>query len=180
MATLRVPVSPYDHIQGRQDAPITLLEYADYQRPNCGLAYYIIKAVQHRFGDQLRFVFRNFSLSQTHSDAERAAEAGEFAGAHGHFWEMHDRIYENQERLSSPLLFELVDALGLSVADLQQALQKHQFLSRVENDFLGGVRSGVNGTPTFFIDGVRHDGSYTLEDLTAAIDPRLNQVRLVG
>jgi len=180
MATLIFPVSLYDHIRGRKHASITLLEYGDYQRPHCGLAYYIIKAVQRRFGDQLRFVFRNFPMSQIDSDAESAAETGEFAGAHGRFWEMHDSLYENQERLSLPLLFELADALSLSVPDLQQALQKHEFLPRVRNDFMGGVRSGVNGTPTFFINGVRHDGSYTSEDLTAAIDPHFGQVRLAA
>jgi protein-disulfide isomerase len=180
MAILKVPVSPHDHIQGREDAPITLLEYGDYQCPHCGLAYYIIKAVQDHYGDQVRFVFRNFPLAQIHPLAEPAAEAAEFADAHGSFWEMHDGIYENQERLSVPLLFELADAFGMPVADLQHALQTHEFLPRVRNDFLGGVRSGVNGTPTFFINDVRHEGSYALEDLVAEIDTRLGPIRLAA
>jgi protein-disulfide isomerase len=173
MTKLKVPLSPHDHIQNGEDAAVTLLEYGDYQCPHCGLAYYIIKAVQDHYSDQLRFVFRNFPLAQIHPLAEPAAETAEFAGAHQRFWEMHDSLYENQERLSLPLLFELADLHGLSVSALQHALDTHEFLPRIRNDFLGGVRSGVNGTPTFFINGERHDGSYAFEDLVADIDAHL-------
>jgi protein-disulfide isomerase len=173
MIKLNVPLSPHDHIQGEEDAAVTLLEYGDYQCPHCGLAYYIVKAVQDHYSDQLRFAFRNFPLAQIHPLAEPAAETAEFAGAHHRFWEMHDSLYENQERLSLPLLFELADLHGLSVSALQRALDTHEFLPRIRNDFLGGVRSGVNGTPTFFINGERHDGSYEFEDLIADIDAHL-------
>ncbi len=173
MAILTVPVSSRDHIQGNDSAPVTLLEYADYQCPHCGLANYIIRAVQDHYGDQLRFVFRNFPLSQIHPQAQTAAETAEFAGAHGHFWDMHDNIYQNQQRLSLPLLLQLTDALALSVFELQQTLERHEFLPRLRNDFLGGVSSGVNGTPTFFINSARHDGSYTFDDLVSEIDGRL-------
>src|SRR5438105_10467607 len=112
MAELKVPVNENDHVQGKEDAPVTLVEYGDYECPYCGRAYYVIKRVQDHFGDDLRFVFRNFPLVEVHPLAEPAAETAEFAGAHGRFWEMHDGIYENQDRLGIPLLFELATALG--------------------------------------------------------------------
>ena len=173
MATLKVPVTPDDHIQGDSNARITLVEYGDYECPYCGRAYYSVKNLQARYGQQLRFVFRNFPLTQIHPYAEPAAETAEFAGAHKHFWEMHDGLYENQDRLGLGLFFELAESLGLSASSLRRALTTHQYLDKVRNDFLGGVRSGVNGTPTFFINNVRHDGSYEFEDLAAAIDAHL-------
>lgn len=173
MSKLKVPVAPHDHVQGDPDAPVTLVEYGDYQCPHCRLAYFVIKQLQERFHEQLRFVFRNFPLVQIHPYAETAAEAAEFADQQGLFWEMHDAIYENQDQLSIPLLFELGEQLGLSTEDLRRALESHEFLNKIREDFSGGVRSGVNGTPTFFINGERHDGSYAFEDLAAAIDERL-------
>ena len=169
---LKVPVTSNDHIQGDEHAPVTLVEYGDYQCPYCGRAYYIIKALQQHYGPQLKFVFRNFPLTQVHPLAEPAAEAAEFAGAHERFWEMHDAIYENQDRLGIPLFFELAQELDLPDADLAHALENHEFLPNIRNDFMGGVRSGVNGTPTFFINGVRHEGPWDLEDLVAAIEAR--------
>ena len=177
MSKLKVPVAPHDHVQGDSDAPVTLVEYGDYQCPHCRVAYFVIKRLQDHFEKQLRFVFRNFPLVQIHPYAETAAEAAEFADRHGHFWEMHDAIYENQDQLSIPLLFELGEELGLSTADLQRALESHEFLSKIREDFSGGVRSGVNGTPTFFINGERHDGTYAFEDLVTAIDEKLLQRR---
>lgn len=173
MSKLKVPVAPHDHVQGDPDAPVTLVEYGDYQCPHCRVAYFVIKQLQERFQEQLRFVFRNFPLVQIHPYAETAAEAAEFADQQGLFWEMHDAIYENQDQLSIPLLFELGEELKLSTADLRRALESHEFLNKIREDFAGGVRSGVNGTPTFFINGERHDGSYAFEDLAAAIDERL-------
>jgi protein-disulfide isomerase len=177
MSVLKVPVSENDHIQGSKNAPVTLLEYGDYQCPHCGRACSIIQQVQQHYGAQLRFVFRNFPLTEIHPLAEPAAEAAEFAGSHKRFWEMHDEIYENQLHLNLQLLFELAELLGLPVEDLQNALANHQFLPKIRTDFLSGVRSGVNGTPTFFINGVRHDGSYEFEDLVAAIDAHLQQLQ---
>jgi protein-disulfide isomerase len=174
MSTLRVPVTQHDHIIGPATAAVTLVEYGDYECPHCGLAHPIVKLVREHFDRQLRFVFRHFPLSQVHPNAEPAAEAAEFAGAHGKFWEMHDAIYENQDRLGLPLLFALAGALGLSETDLRSALVNGDYEPKVRADFLGGVRSGVNGTPAFFINGVRHDGSYAFEDLTAAIEARLH------
>jgi len=172
MATLKVPVTPEDHIQGDPDAELTLLEYGDYECPHCGRAYGIVKQVQKRFGRRLRFVFRNFPLTQIHPHAQTAAETAEFAGAHGLFWEMHDLIFENQDRLGRPLLFALTEELGLDPQGLRDALTAGQFEPRVRRDFLSGVRSGVNGTPTFFVGEQRHDGPWELENLVTALEAR--------
>jgi protein-disulfide isomerase len=174
MSRLRVPVTQHDHCLGPPNAAVTLVEYGDYECPHCGLAHPIVKLVREHFGDNLQFVFRHFPLSQAHPNAESAAEAAEYAGAHGRFWEMHDGIYENQDRLGLPLLFALVGALGLSESDLRNALVNGEYEPKVRGDFLGGVRSGVNGTPTFFINGQRHDGSYAFEDLVAGIEAHLH------
>jgi protein-disulfide isomerase len=173
MATLKAPVSSSDHIQGDQHAPIILVEYGDYQCPHCGHAYPIVKQVQKHFGKRLAFVFRNFPLNEMHPQAEAAAETAEFAAVAGQFWEMHDAIFENQDSLGLPLLLELAEKLGLSAEALQQALNEAKFTDRVKQDFLGGVRSGVNGTPTFFINDHRHDGPFEIGDLIEAISAHL-------
>ena len=170
MSKLSVPVSDKDHRQGDPDAPCTLVEYGDYQCPSCGHAYPIVKRVQKHFGKRLSFVFRNFPLSEMHPYAEPAAETAEFAGAHHKFWEMHDLLYENQDRLDDALLFQLAQQLQLDPEKLRQALASKEFEPRVRTDFRGGVRSGVNGTPTFFINGQRHDGAYDYASLVEAIE----------
>lgn len=169
MSILKIPVSAEDHAQGPEHAEVTLVEYGDYECPHCGRAYAIVKRVQNHFDKGLRFVFRNFPLNEMHSNAEAAAEVAEFAGAQGKFWEMHDRLFENQERLGQELFVELTEALGLSNAALSKALEEGSFEARVRADFNGGVRSGVNGTPTFFINGHRHDASFDFETLVSAI-----------
>jgi protein-disulfide isomerase len=174
MARLKVPVTPIDHVRGPENAPVTLVEYGDYQCPYCGGAYPILKALQEDFRDQLRFVFRHFPLAQIHPLAEPAAETAEYAGSKAQFWEMHDGLYENQPRLGVPLFFELAQDLGLSQDGLRDALKNHEFLPRIRRDFMGGVKSGVNGTPSFFINGVRHEGSWGYEDLAAAIESQLD------
>ena len=169
MAALRVPVTPHDHAKGPAHAPVTLVEYGDYECPHCGLAHPEVKLVQQHFAPRLRFVFRHFPMSQVHPNAESAAQTAEFAGAHGKFWDMHDGIYENQDRLGVPLFFALAGLFGLSESALREALINGTYASKIRADFLGGVRSGVNGTPTFFVNGVRHDGTYAFDDLGAAI-----------
>jgi protein-disulfide isomerase len=131
----------------------------------------VIKLVLRHFGHRLRFVYRHFPLTQIHPHAEAAAETAEFAGASGKFWAMHDAIFENQGWLDLPFLLSLAEILGLSQSGLHDALAARQYTPKVRNDLLGGMRSGVNGTPTFFIDGSRHDGS--AGQLKAAIDLRL-------
>ncbi len=169
--TLTMPVSDgRDHIQGPADAPVTLLEYGDYQCPFCGAAYPNIKDVQGRMGDRLRFVFRNFPISTSHPNAELAAEAAEAAAVQGRFWEMHDLLYENQDRLGSEDLHAYAERLSLDLETFDRELTGHAHAARVREDFMSGVRSGVNGTPTFYVNGVRHDGSYETETLLAALE----------
>jgi protein-disulfide isomerase len=170
---LKVPVTSEDHVQGEVGAPVTLVEYGDYQCPYCGRAHPIVKRVQKHFGKRMALVFRNFPLRDMHPNAEPAAETAEFAGAKGRFWEMHDAIFENQENLGLPLLLELSAGLKLPQRELEAALEAHTYEPRVRNDFTGGVRSGVNGTPTFFINGQRHDGPLEFEDLVEAVEARL-------
>jgi protein-disulfide isomerase len=173
MATLKVPVTPRDHALGPANAPVQLVEYGDYECPFCGLAHPVVKLIQQHFGQRLRFVFRHFPLTQAHPNAESAAQSAEFAGTRGKFWEMHDGLYDNQDRLGLPLYFALAGLLGLPELELREALINETYAPKVRADFLGGVRSGVNGTPSFFINGVRHDGTYSFEDLGAAIEMEL-------
>ena len=160
-----------DHIQGPSSAPVTLVEYGDYQCPYCGEAYPIVKRIQSTLGGQLRFVFRNFPLTQLHEHAQFAAELAEAAAAQGKFWEMHDFIYEHQDALGQPdpFLRFAHDRLKMDSTKLQADVAQHSFLARIQEDFMSGVRSGVNGTPTFYINGVRHDGSYEFDVLMAGI-----------
>jgi protein-disulfide isomerase len=161
-----------DHIQGPASAPVTLVEYGDYQCPFCGAAYPILKDVQARMGDGLRFVFRNFPISTSHPNAELAAEAAEAAAVQGKFWEMHDLLYENQDRLGSEDLHAYAERLGLDLEAFDRALADHAYAARVREDFMSGVHSGVNGTPTFYVNGSRYDGSYETESLLAALRDR--------
>ena len=153
MSTLRIPVNDHDHVQGPADAPVTLVEYGDYQCLYCGEAYGVVKQLQERFGDKLRLVFRNFPLSQAHPQALPAAIVAEFAASQGRFWEAHDALYENQGRLGEAFYVDLVQSLGLKVSDLQAAMASDTFNERIQADLDGGLRSGVNGTPAFYING---------------------------
>jgi len=170
-ATLTSPVSEErDHVQGPADAAVTLVEYGDYECPYCGAAYPIVKEVQARMGSRLRFVFRNFPIATSHPHAEQAAEAAEAAAAQGRFWEMHDLLYENQKRLGDQDLRGYAEQLELDVDSFDRDFAEHVHAARVHEDFMSGVRSGVNGTPTFYIDGVRYDDSYDLETLHPALE----------
>jgi protein-disulfide isomerase len=167
---LKPAVGANDHVQGPANAPVTMVEYGDYECPYCGEAYPIVKALQKRLGEQMRFVFRNFPLAEAHPHAEHAAEAAEAAGAQGKFWEMHDLLYENQDALEDEDLVRYAKALHLDVPRFVKEMEAHQHSERVREDFRSGVRSGVNGTPSFFINGVRHDGPFDLRSLLATID----------
>jgi protein-disulfide isomerase len=173
MASLKVAVTQHDHAQGPADAPLTLVEYGDFECPHCGHAQPIVKALRGRFAKQLRFVYRHFPLTQIHPYAQSAAETSEFAGAHGRFWEMHDLLYENQEQLGVDLYVELAEELGLSRTGLRSALGSGEFSKKVQQDFRGGVRSGVNGTPSFFVNGERYDG--VVENLAEALQHELQR-----
>jgi protein-disulfide isomerase len=170
-AFLTVPVTEgRDHIQGQADAPATLVQYGDYECPYCGEAYPIIKEIQSEMGERLRFVFRNFPISTSHPHAEQAAEAAEAANAQGKFWEMHDLLYERQQHLTDEDLHRYAEELGLDVERFDKEMAEHVQAQRVHEDFMSGVRSGVNGTPTFYINGVRHDDSYETDVLRDALE----------
>ena len=167
---LTLPVGERDHVQGPTTAAVTLVEYGDYECPYCGQAYPIVKEVQRRLGDAVRFVFRNFPLAEMHPHAQHAAEAAEAAGAQEQFWPMHDALYEHQRALDDAHLRRQAAALGLDEGRFDRDLSGHAYAGRVREDVLSGARSGVNGTPTFFINGRRHDASYDLETLLAALE----------
>jgi protein-disulfide isomerase len=170
-AALTMPVTEdRDHIQGPTEAAVTLVEYGDYECPYCGAAYPIIKEVQSRMGERLRFVFRNFPITTSHPHAEQAAETAEAAATQGRFWQMHDLLYENQKRLRDSDLRDYAERLALDVERFYKELAEHVHAARVREDFISGVRSGVNGTPTFYINGTRHDDSYDVETMVAALE----------
>lgn len=177
MSKLTVPVTTEDHAQGESGARCTLLEYGDYQCSYCGQAYPVVKRLQERFGQDLRFVFRDFPLTEAHPDAEHAAEAAQFAAAGGKFWEMHDLLYEDQTSLEDDALLARAGRLHLSADDLGAALGAGTYHPHVRADFNGGVSSGVNGTPTFFINGQRHDGPFDYETLADAVQRRVDAGR---
>ena len=169
-AQLAVAVNERDHVQGPANAPVTLVEYGDFECPYCAAAHVIVKNVQEIMGDQLRFVFRHFPLTQIHPLAETAAEASEAAGAQGKFWKMHDLLYENQTRLAPPHLLKSAERLGLDTERFVRELEDGIHRERVRENFLSGVKSGVNGTPGFFINGARYDGSWDLPPLLEALE----------
>lgn len=168
---LAVPVDPNrDHIQGPVAATITLVEYGDYQCPYCGAAYPEVKKVQKELGSKLRFVFRNFPLTRIHEFALNAAETAEAASAQGKFWEMHDFLYEHQATLGDPkVALGFAEKIGLDTRKFSSGISQHKYQPTIKQDFDGGIRSGVNGTPTFYVNGVRHDGEPTAEDLVKAL-----------
>jgi protein-disulfide isomerase len=166
---LTPPLSARDHIQGSPEASIVLVEYGDYECPYCGEAYPVVKELQQRLKGKMSFVFRNFPLANAHPHAEFAAEAAEAAAGQGKFWEMHDVLYENQQALEPDNLIEYGSALGLDMRRFTKELNEHVYVARVREDFRSGVRSGVNGTPTFFINGVRYNGSYDPRSMLTAL-----------
>ena len=160
---LTPPVGERDHIAGPDDAPVTLVEYGDYECPYCGMAHPVVKRAQRELGNQLRFVFRNFPLAEAHPHAQTAAQAAEAAGAQGRFWEMHDMIFEHQDALEVKDLLGYAASLGLDAEKIARDLEAGTYVKRVREDFRSGVKSGVNGTPTFFVNGARYDGSWANE-----------------
>jgi protein-disulfide isomerase len=180
-ATLKPPVSETDHAAGPADAPVTLVEYGDYQCPHCARAHPRVKALQKQFGDRLRFVFRNFPLAESHPEAMHAAEAAEsvaVSAGDDAFWKMHDLLYEHQQddldALDDAHLARYAAEAGANADQVRANLDGEVYEQRVRADFMSGVRSGVNGTPTFFINGVRYDGDWSTvatfaADIEAAI-----------
>jgi protein-disulfide isomerase len=170
MAKLRVPVSDQDHQTGNTKAKIIMVEYGDYQCPHCGFAHPLIKKLLKQYGHEILFIFRNFPLQEMHPQALISAQAAEAADKQYKFWEMHDMIFENQDILSANNLLHFAKQLNLDLEKFSKDWKSKAALSKVETDFDGGIRSGVNGTPTFFINGNRletYDASY--ESLVNAI-----------
>jgi protein-disulfide isomerase len=158
-----------DHIRGRMDAPVTIVEYGDYECPYCAHAAPTINQLLGRLPDELRYVWRHLPLTDVHPDAQNAAEAAEAAAAQGRFWEMHDVLLDEQADLTPLGLFRHAEELGLDADQFGEDLRKHRYGERVAEDVASADASGVSGTPTFFINGRRHQGVYDLDTLTAAI-----------
>jgi protein-disulfide isomerase len=150
--SLRIPVSDSDHAQGNPDARIVLVEYGDYQCPHCGRAYPIVKKTQEGLGNQLRFVFRNFPLTQAHPQAMLAAAASEAAALQGKFWEMHDLLFENQRNLGRTAIHRYAEQLKLDMNAFDKVIDDPETEKNIEAEFYSGMRSGVNATPTFFLN----------------------------
>jgi NhaA family Na+:H+ antiporter len=177
---LKPPVGDRDHIEGPAKAPVTLVEYGDYECPHCRQVAPVIEQVQERFGDRLRYVFRHFPITTAHPNAQLTAEAAEAAAAQGKFWEMHNRIFAHTGALNRQRLVQFAQELELDVTRFERELDEHTYANRVREDFLSGVRSGANGTPAFFLNGVRYDGAWDLDSLIAEIEKPLGvQVRLL-
>jgi protein-disulfide isomerase len=176
-ATLVLPVTERDHIRGSLTAPVTMVEYGDFECPHCGRAYPIVESIIERAGRVLCFAYRHFPLANIHPHAERAAEAAEAAGAQGRFWAMHHRLFEHQDALDDESLVMHARAIGLDLQRFAVELANGVHMPRVREDFLSGVRSGVNGTPTFFINGVRHDGAWDQVSLLQAIEEALETAK---
>ena len=156
--SLKPAVSNTDHAQGNLNADLVIVEYGDYQCPYCGAAYPVLKELMNQFGSQIKFVFRNFPLSEMHEYARTAALAAEAAALQGKFWEMHDSIFENQQDLSESFLVDLAEKLNLDVPQYKKDIESVEVTEKVDADFESGIISGVNGTPSFYVNGQKFDG----------------------
>lgn len=161
--SLKPAVSNTDHAQGNLNADLVIVEYGDYQCPYCGAAYPVLKELMNQFGSQIKFVFRNFPLSEMHEYARTAALSAEAAALQNKFWEMHDAIYENQQNLNEHLLLELAKELKLDISQFKSDMESSELKDKVDEDFASGIVSGVNGTPSFYVNGKKFEG--TAEDL---------------
>jgi len=164
-STLLLPIRPTDHVIGPENAKYTLVEYGDYECPNCGRLYLILRDLQKDFGDRLRIVYRHYPLSGIHPHAQQAAEAAEAAAAQGKFWEMHALLFEHQNALDTHDMIRYAGELNLDVQRFRQELKKHICSDRVRGDFIAGVQNGVYGTPGLFMNGVRYDQAWDRETL---------------
>ena len=173
MSPLRPPVSDQDHIRGDPSAPVVLVEYGDFECPYCAEAYGVLKTLEARFGDRLCVVFRHFPLTQAHPHAAHAAEAAEAAGSCGRFWEMHDALFEHHTALEDADLVRYAEAIRVPANVITDAWTNGRYAARIRRDFLSGVRSGVNGTPSFFINDARYEGNYDVGSLSEAVEEEL-------
>ena len=167
--TLTLPVGQRDHVRGSPTAEVTLLLYGDYECERSAQTCAFVKSALSEFSGKLRFVFRNFPVSQTHPQAQHAAEAAEAAGAQNMYWEMHDSLFEHRAALGNGNIVEYAVALGVDPTRFLRDMASHAGARQVKEDFTSGLSSGVNGTPTFFINGARQDDPWDADSLLAAI-----------
>ena len=176
---LKFPVNKNDHIRGKEDAPLELVEYGDYECIDCGHAFPVINKIRQEMGEDLKFVFRNFPLSKIHHHATSAAVAAEAAALQNNFWEMHDIIFQNQKHLKSEDLLMYADKIKLDTNKFKSDIQKNELLTKVESDFESGIRSGVNRTPTLFINGIKYTGGLENNELLNFLKTQLTKVKSV-
>ncbi len=153
-------INKEDHVQGDKNAPVVRIEYGDFQCPYCRKAHYIVKGIQKELGDKVAFVFRNFPLTDLHPNALHAAIAAEVAGAQGKFWEMYDILFENQKFLDDSYLMQYAKIVGLNANEFEQDFEEDEFYDKVKDDYESGEHNGVEGTPTFFINGKLFEGNW--------------------
>jgi protein-disulfide isomerase len=165
------PVQENDHVRGAESAPVELVEYGDYQCPYCAIAYPLVEELLAERPDRVKFVYRHFPLTHVHRYAELAAELAESAGTRGQFWPTHDWLFTHQGLIDPPHLRAEAAEIDPSGA-VAKELDHHAYSDSIHRSFISGVRSGVNGTPTFYVNGIRHDGGYSLGELMLAVDSR--------
>jgi protein-disulfide isomerase len=171
---LTVPVNlGSDHIQGSVNAPLNIVEYGDYECPYTGMAYPVVRQIVRQFGDKLYFVFRNFPLNEIHPHAQNAAEAAEAAAAQGKFWEMHDYLFEHQKALDNNHLLGYAQKVGLDIERFKNETSRHVYASSINESLKTGINSGVEGTPTFFVNGVRYEESWDLKTFSGLLKKHL-------
>lgn len=178
MTQLIPAVNNYDHLYGDPSAALELVEYGDYECPFCGRAYPMIKSIQHELGPDLKFVFRNFPLKKIHPHAFLAAVATEAAALQNKFWEMHDIIFENQWRLDISSILHFAASIGLDMGSFKNDIRQKTLMEKVDRDFESGLKSMVNKTPTFFINGTRYDGEWTGDQLFQHLKGLLAQIAI--
>lgn len=170
MTKLKPPVSELDHMTGDPQAPVTLVEYGDFQCPHCGAAYPIVKQIVKDYKDKMAFVFRHFPLAEAHPYAQAAAIASEAAANQGKFWQMYALIFENQRLLGVEMLLQLAESLKLNMTTFGHDFKDPKLFKKVEDQFESGILSGVNGTPSFYINGIKYEDSYDYESLSRTLD----------
>jgi protein-disulfide isomerase len=169
MSKLKPPVDARDHMRGDPKSAIILVEYGDFQCPHCGAAYPIVKQIEKKYSKDLAFVFRQFPLSESHPFAVAAAVASEAAAIQGRFWEMHALLFEYQSRLSAATILHHAKTLELDMVRFEKDIQDPALFKKVDASFESGILSGVNGTPSFFINGIKYNGSYDFNSISEAI-----------
>lgn len=174
-ATLASPITEDDHAQGPANGAITLVQYGDYECPYTRLSRHSVKQLQREFSDSLRFVFRHFPLEEIHPHARPAAAAAEAAGQQADFWTMHEYLFEHQQALEDADLQAYATKLGLDPERFDADRRSPDVEQRIQRDVASGDQSGVEGTPTFFVNGTRHDGGYDLDSLRSAIVVQLEK-----